>query len=106
MPYIRDLTVSPPPKPPPPPVPGHITACVLLYKDPDHPHLSENKQGPAYQYMWLTQSMFPLGIGSMINDWWLEAYTRGNAGLILGLHPANERHRYFVTMSLIGWAQT
>ena len=26
--------------------------------------------------------------------------------LILGLRPANERRRYFVTMSLIGWAQT
>ena len=27
-------------------------------------------------------------------------------GLILGLHPANERCRYKVTPSLIGWAQT
>ena len=26
--------------------------------------------------------------------------------LILGLHPANERRRYNVTPSLIGWAQT
>ena len=26
-------------------------------------------------------------------------------GLILGLHPANERLRYFVTTSLIGWVQ-
>ena len=26
-------------------------------------------------------------------------------GLILGSRPANERRRYFVTMSLIGWAQ-
>ena len=29
----------------------------------------------------------------------------GIAGLILGLHPANERWHYFVTTSLIGWAQ-
>ena len=29
-----------------------------------------------------------------------------HAGLILGLHPANERRRYFVTTSLIGWVQT
>ena len=29
-----------------------------------------------------------------------------NTGLILGLRPANERWRYFVTTSLIGWAQT
>ena len=28
------------------------------------------------------------------------------AGLILGLRPANERHRYKVTLSLIGWVQT
>ena len=28
------------------------------------------------------------------------------AGLILGLYPANERRRYEVTPSLIGWAQT
>ena len=28
------------------------------------------------------------------------------AGLILCLRTANERGRYFVTMSLIGWAQT
>ena len=27
------------------------------------------------------------------------------AGLILGLRPANERRRYFVTTSLIGWTQ-
>ena len=27
------------------------------------------------------------------------------AGLILGLHPANERRNYFVTTSFIGWAQ-
>ena len=26
-------------------------------------------------------------------------------GLMLGLHPANERRRYFVTPSFIGWAQ-
>ena len=28
-----------------------------------------------------------------------------HTGLILGLHPANERRRYFVMTSLIGWAQ-
>ena len=28
------------------------------------------------------------------------------SGLILGLRPANERRRYFVTMSFIGWVQT
>ena len=29
-----------------------------------------------------------------------------NPGPILGLRPANERRRYFVTTSLIGYAQT
>ena len=28
-----------------------------------------------------------------------------NPGMILGLRPANERHRYFVTTSLIGGVQ-
>ena len=32
-------------------------------------------------------------------------YLFHNTGLILGLHSANERWCYFVTMSLIGWAQ-
>ena len=32
----------------------------------------------------------------------LQVYT----GLILGLRPANERQRYIVTTSLIGWTQT
>ena len=30
---------------------------------------------------------------------------KAESGLILGLRLANERRRYFVTMSLIGWAQ-
>ena len=29
-----------------------------------------------------------------------------DSGMILGLHPANERRRYKVTPSLIGWTQT
>ena len=29
-----------------------------------------------------------------------------NAVHILGFRPANERRRYFVTTSIIGWAQT
>ena len=32
--------------------------------------------------------------------------TSVGSGLILGLRPANERRRYKVTPSLIGWAQT
>ena len=33
-------------------------------------------------------------------------YLKRDAGLILGLRPANERRRYYVTQSLIGWVQT
>ena len=36
--------------------------------------------------------------GLSFSDAWI-------SGLILGLHPANERRCYFVTTSLIGWAQ-
>ena len=37
----------------------------------------------------------------------LSIYGQGvAAGVFLGLHPANERRRYKVTPSLIGWAQT
>ena len=32
-------------------------------------------------------------------------FDSSSTGLILGLRPANERRRYFVTTSLIGWAQ-
>ena len=34
-----------------------------------------------------------------------EIQVKKNTGLILGLRPANERRRYKVTPSLIGWAQ-
>ena len=33
-------------------------------------------------------------------------WTVTSSGLILDLHPANERRRYKVTPSLIGWTQT
>ena len=33
-------------------------------------------------------------------------WNKYNTGLILCLHPANERRRYQITPSLIGWAQT
>ena len=36
----------------------------------------------------------------------LSSFTGTYARLIVGLCPANERRRYKVTPSLIGWAQT
>ena len=33
-------------------------------------------------------------------------YTDGDTAISLGMHPANERRRYNVTTSLIGWAPT
>ena len=45
------------------------------------------------------------------SEWDFNEYEGGSwsntiAGLILGLHPTNERCRYNLTPSLIGWAQT
>ena len=42
--------------------------------------------------------------GRWVNDTETSAINK-NTGLILGLRPANERRRYFVTTSLIGLAQ-
>ena len=45
----------------------------------------------------------------MVMSYWTKSWRRHNmviSGLILGSRPANERRRYFVTTSLIGWAQT
>ena len=40
--------------------------------------------------------------------WWIMCWCHSivllDLGMILGLHPANERWGYFVTASLIGWA--
>ena len=33
------------------------------------------------------------------------SYLAHTAGMILGLRPANERRRYFVKTSLIGWGK-
>ena len=64
----------------------------------------------------------PICTQGMRQTWWPEAgtiivtgpYSLGHGlndhsltpGLVLGLHPTNERRRYFVTTSLIDWAQT
>ena len=42
----------------------------------------------------------------LIDELWKEEVGDVSSGLILGLCPANERRRYKVTPSLIGWAQT
>ena len=36
---------------------------------------------------------------------WCAVNNNNDSELILGLRPTNERRRYFVTTSLIGWAQ-
>ena len=38
-------------------------------------------------------------------NFWAFTWWRMDSKLILGLRPANERQCYFVTTSLIGWAQ-
>ena len=38
---------------------------------------------------------------------WLQSWNSdSNTGMIIGLRPPNERRRYFVMPSLIGWVQT
>ena len=40
------------------------------------------------------------------NDQYVYIWMTGNAGIILCMHTANERWRYNVRSSLIGWAHT
>ena len=49
----------------------------------------------------VTVSVAKCKTGNLIDD-----ISLSNSGLILGLRPANERRRYKVTPSLIGWAPT
>ena len=49
---------------------------------------------------WITNLQSP------IDHWSQRSIGQYDPGLILGLRPANERRRYKVTPSLIGWAQT
>ena len=54
--------------------------------------------------------MYPDGIPEMCIQAYMKQHGRSRyhllavEGLIIGLRPANERRRYFVTTSLIGWA--
>ena len=70
---------------------------------------------------WLLSCMTQLtdGVSHYLNLWWppsirLNGITRlewqyhclcQSTGLIVGLHPANERQHYFIATSLIGWVQ-
>ena len=51
--------------------------------------------------------VLPVGVQKLFDLLWIlmTAIWPFQAGLILGLRPANERRRYFVTTSLIGGAQ-
>ena len=67
---------------------------------------------PIQRYLIYWRIFWSLGI----NELTLETFTvlvmvvvnirSWSTGLLLGLHLANERRRYKVTPSLIGWAQT
>ena len=45
-------------------------------------------------------------VESVLMSWHLDDVHMPYPGQVLDLSPTNERRRYFVTMSLIGWAQT
>ena len=63
---------------------------------PHPPHLAS----PGHQLPWYWLYRINRSLYSKRSDFIVE-----RAGLILGLRPANERRRYFVTTSLIGWVQ-
>ena len=46
-----------------------------------------------------------IGWSDKVMKYFIDLVIMYNPGLILGLHRANERRRYFVTKSLIGWVQ-
>ena len=64
-----------------------------------------------YQTLKRTQNGHQTALSQIWKSWFLVLYENldsfhGITELILGLRPTNERRRYFVTTSLIGWAQT
>ena len=70
---------------------------------------------PVYSEWWLIRNasplldliqkfVFRLGL-SIALDIWFCSITHKISGLILGLRPADERQRYHVTTTLIGWEQ-
>ena len=59
----------------------------------------------AWQKLWCFRDRWPL-IFIVLRDDRSTGLGPCNTGLILGFRPANERRRYFVTLSLIGWMQT
>ena len=74
--------------------------------------------GKWYELSWIPENWFPpeynfqdfVVLYEQFNDTFIRADSYGRSvwksGLILGLHSTNERRRYKVTPSLIGWAQT
>ena len=62
----------------------------------------------AYDFIAINQTMFEkVGNPLLVSfNWWVCLRTMLMSVLVLGLRPANERRRYKVTPSLIGWAQT
>ena len=85
-----------------------------------HPNLKMDMDGPKFQrfttpacpYAWLALMVVLAAsnhfLGSHCQQQWLPSVGprfHDTSGLILGLCPAYERRRYFVTTSLIGWAQ-
>ena len=76
----------------------------LLFRCTKVRHLLSSCTGIQIQILYCINCHPPRRFG--INQISLQLYCVYHSGLILGLHPANERHRYKVTPSLIGWAQT
>ena len=81
------------------------TVYSTVYSGADQ---SKHQSSASLAFVWgihrrpVTRQMIPFDDVIMI----VKEVSLSIIGLILGLHPANERHHYKVTLSLIGWAQT
>ena len=68
------------------------------------PHMKYHVVTAEQRKMWIGNSAYNSGDNCRkLLVVWVTSHV--GTGLILGLRPANERRRYFVTTSLIGWAQ-
>ena len=70
-----------------------------------HDRLSpENDEAIICRFLYMTLYIY-LGLNGLLHSGAILIWDLLSTGLILGLRPSNERRRYFVTTSLIGWAQ-
>ena len=88
-----------------PKVKSSSKAFVVYFGRPSYVHKLNYKFVFRGHYMRGTFAMTLLYHYAVRDVGCLRVWHDVNAALIVGLRPANERRRYFVTTCLIGWAQ-